>query len=169
MLFETYDGIDLLLLGSQEPIQLDLERFDERMTELLVLMDLGRVGIRRPSDVLELFRLGPQEIDRIVAGAPRNTDDNARVEFSAPKTFGVYTVEENLDYLRQFVGDPLHYITPVASPEAADELRLQIAHGLFLRQEYDSARHVLEWVKLPEFTTRVADLARKIDQAATAP
>jgi len=169
MLFETYDGIDLLLLGSQEPMQLDLERFDKRMTELRVLMDLGRVGIRKPSDVLELFRLGPQDIDKVVAGAPRNTDDNARVEFSAPKTFGVYTVGQNLEYLRQFVADPVDHVTPEPSPEEADELRLRIARGLFLRQEYDLARLTLEWVKLPESTTRVADLTRKIDQATTAP
>jgi spermidine synthase len=169
MLFETYDGIDLLLLGSQEPMQLDLERFDKRMTELRVLMDLGRVGIRKPSDVLELFRLGPQDIDKVVAGAPRNTDDNARVEFSAPKTFGVYTVGQNLEYLRQFVADPVDHVTPEPSPEEADELRLRIARGLFLRQEYDLARLTLEWVKLPESTTRVADLTRKIDQATSAP
>lgn len=169
MLFETYNGIDLLLMGSQEPIQLDLERFDKRMTELRVLMDLGRVGIRTPSNVLELFRLGPEDIDRVVAGAPRNTDDNARVEFSAPKTFGVYTLGENLEYLRQFVSDPVDYVTPEPGPEAADELRLQIARGLFFRQEYDLARHTLEAVGLPEFSTRVADLARRIDQAAAAP
>ena len=169
MLFETYNGIDLLLMGSQEPIQLDLERFDERMTELRVLMDLGRIGIRTPSNVLELFRLGPKDIDRVVAGAPRNTDDNARVEFSAPKTFGVYTLGENLEYLRQFVSDPVDYVTPEPGPEAADELRLQIARGLFFRQEYDLARHTLEAVELTEFSTRVADLARRIDQAAAAP
>lgn len=169
MLFETYNGIDLLLMGSQEPIQLDLERFDKRMTELRVLMDLGRVGIRTPSNVLELFRLGPEDIDRVVTGAPRNTDDNARVEFSAPKTFGVYTLGENLEYLRQFVSDPVDYVTPEPGPEAADELRLQIARGLFFRQEYDLARHTLEAVRLPEFSTRVADLAHRIDQAADTP
>jgi hypothetical protein len=38
-----------------------------------------------------------------------------------------------------------------------------------LRQEYDLARLTLEWVKLPESTTRVADLTRKIDQATSAP
>ena len=169
MLFETYDGIDLLLMGAQEPIRLDLKRFSERMTELRVLMDLGRVGIRKPADVLELFRLGPQDIDRIVADAPRNTDDNARVEFSAPKTFGVYTVGENLDYLRQFVSDPVDHITPEPGPQAADELRLQIARGLFLRQEYDLARHTLDGVELAEFSTQVADLTRRIEQASTAP
>lgn len=169
MLFETYDGIDLLLIGSQEPLQLNLERFEERMTELRVLLDLGRVGIRKPADILELFRLGPRDVDKIVAGAPRNTDDNARVEFSAPKTFGVYTVGENLDYLRQFVSDPVDYITPELGPDEADELRLQIARGLFFRQEYDLARRTLQAVESSEFSARIADLARRIDQAADTP
>jgi spermidine synthase len=169
MLFETYDGIDLLLVGSQQPIRLDLEQFDRRMAELRVRMDLARVGIRSANNILELFRLGPQDIDKIVAGAPRNTDDNARVEFSAPKTFGLYTLGENLAYLREFMGDPLDHVSPELGPRETDELRLEVASGLFFRREYELARRTLKRVKLPEFATQVDDLSRRIEQAATAP
>ena len=169
MMFETYDGIDLLLMGSQEPIELDLGRFEDRMAELRVLMDLGRVGIRSSDSILELFRLGPGDIDRIVADAPRNTDDNARVEFSAPKTFGVYTLGENLEYLREYVSDPLDHVRPAPDLLEADELRLRIARGLFMRREYGLARRTLKGVTLPEFEPRVADLTRLIEQAVDAP
>jgi hypothetical protein len=169
MLFETYDGIDLLLIGAQEPLQLDMDRIGGRMAELRVYMDLGRVGIRTPEAILELYRLGPSDIDEVVEGAPRNTDDNARVEFSAPKTFGVYTVGENLEYLHQFFSDPVGHVTPTRSLEAADELRFKIARGLFLRQEYDLARQTLRRVTSPEMAEKADDLAGKIDQAESAP
>ncbi|NIM02008.1 MAG: hypothetical protein GTN89_14600 [Acidobacteria bacterium] len=169
MLFETYEGIDLLMMGSQEPIFLDLQRLEERMAELRVRMDLGRIGIRSASNVLELFRLGPSAIDEIVAGAPSNTDDNARVEFSAPKTFGIYTLGENLEYLHRFADDPVEHLSPAPSPEEADELRLEIAWGLFYRREYELAETTLKWVQLSEFETEVADLTSKIEQAAAAP
>lgn len=169
MMFETYDGIDLLLMGSQEPLELNFTRFDERMTELRVLMDLGRVGVRAKSDVLELFRLGPADIDKVVIDAPRNTDDNARVEFSAPKTFGIYTLARNLEYLRQFTGDPLDYVTPVPDPLEADELRLEIARGLFLRREFDLARRSLAAIGSAELEAQIADLSGRIEQAEDAP
>lgn len=167
--FETYDGIDMLLMGSQEPIKMDLERFGERMSELRVVIDLGRIGIREPLDVVQLFRVGSEQIDQLVVGAPRNTDDNARVEFSAPKTFGVYTLGENLSYLRQFASDPLDYVTPVPSPEEADNMRLELARGMLLRRQYEVARRFLDAVRLPELQQEKADLAAKIDQAEAAP
>ena len=165
MLFETFDGIDLLLMGSQEPIVLDLERFETRMSELRVRMDLGRVGVRRPLDLVSLYRVGPEQIDRLIEGAERNTDDNARVEFSAPKTFGVYTLPENLKLLRQYTSDPLEIISPQPTAEERDPLLLQLARQLFFRREYDLAREQLARITDPELSDRVAELAARIDEA----
>lgn len=169
MLFETFDGVDLLLLGSQEPIVLDLDRFSERMSELRVLMDLGRIGVREPIDVVQLFRIGTDGIDRLVEGAPRNTDDNARVEFSAPKTFGIYTLPENRKYLGQFASDPFDYVRPEFGPEEAARLRLRLAHGFFLRHDYDLAGSTLDAVTQPDLQDQVDELRAKIDQAADTP
>ena len=57
----------------------------------------------------------------------------------------------------------------IAASQARDFLGLEIARGLFLRQEYDLARQTLERVALAEFREKADDLARKIEQAATAP
>jgi spermidine synthase len=128
-IFETFEGIDLLLLGSDRPLELDLERLEPRMAELRIRMDLARVDVRSPVDLLPLFRLGDAEVDRFVDGAPRNTDDNARVEFSAPKALYSDTLDVNLDYLERFAVDPMRYATPHASPPAEEELRLELARA----------------------------------------
>jgi spermidine synthase len=138
LLFETYGGVDLLMMGSDEPLVLDLDELGERMGELQVRMDLGRVGIRAPLHVVSLYRLGTEEIARLIEGAPRNTDDNARVEFSAPKTLGVSTVDENNRLIHGAMGDPLAVIRPVPADTAeADHLRLALARIWLRRETYD--------------------------------
>jgi spermidine synthase len=165
MLFETFDGIDLLLMGSQEPIVLDLAQFERRMSELRVRMDLSRIGVKKPIDLVSLFRIGPQEIERMVADAPRNTDDNARVEFSAPKTFGVYTLPENLKYLRQFRSDPLEYISPRPTLEERDPMLLELARQLFFRREFTLADETLDRISDLGLVEPVARLRQEIDAA----
>jgi len=126
--FETFDGIDLLLLGSDRPLAFDLDRLDARIAELRVRMDLARVDVGSAMDILPLFRLGEAEVDRLVDDAPHNTDDNARVEFSAPKAIYRSTVDSNLSYLERFAGDPLAYVgIDGDDPERSDELRLELA------------------------------------------
>jgi spermidine synthase len=128
LLFEAAEGVDVLLMGSQEPLYFDLERFRERIGELRVRMDLGRIHVRHPLDFISRFRMGPAEVDRFVASAPRNTDDNARVEFSAPKTLGTYTLAGNMALIRRYLADPLDYIEPpVTDAEERDRIRLLLA------------------------------------------
>ncbi len=128
LVFETLRGVDLLMIGTEEAVRFDLVRLEGRMSELKVRMDLGRVGLRRPSDLLALFRLGDLEVDRVVGGAVRNTDDNGRVEFSAPKALYLETIDENLALLDSGGSDPLAYLTyPPPSREEADRLRLAMA------------------------------------------
>jgi len=128
LLFETFEGTDLLLLGSARPLALDLTRMDTRIAELRVRIDLARIDIGSAADVLPLFRLGSAEVDRVVEGAPRNTDDNARVEFSAPRALHSDTLGGNVAYLERFVADPLDYLAAGPdSPEGLDRLRLDLA------------------------------------------
>src|SRR5262249_32669540 len=105
-------AVDLILLGTEEPLRFDLAGPGGRMSELNVWMDLARVGIRSPIDILPLFEMGDAEIDRMVAGAARNTDDNARVEYSAPRAFALHTTSMNWDMIEEYSGEPLDYVVP---------------------------------------------------------
>jgi spermidine synthase len=165
LLFETYDGIDLLMMGSQEPLALDLEALGLRMSELQVRMDLGRVSMREPLDLLLLYRLGTAEIDELIEGAPRNTDDNARVEFSAPKTLGVYTLDDNIAMLRRFTADPLERLaTPVTDPEELDGYRIRMASRWYARGDLDLAADAAGRVTTEIHRQRAEDLLRQIEE-----
>lgn len=170
LLFETGEGVDVLLMGSQQPLGLDLDWFEERMSELRVRMDLGRVYVRHPLDVVTRFRMGPAEVDRFIEGAPRNTDDNARVEFSAPKTLGTYTLDENMTLIRDFLADPVDYLEPpVSDAEEQDRIRLLLARRWLYLEEYDlvqaSARRALEGPLAAE----ASEILDKAEDARTHP
>jgi hypothetical protein len=138
LLFETFEGVDLLLLGSEEPLALDLARIEERMAELRVRMDLARVHVRRPEDLLPLFRLGPAEVRELVAGAPRNTDDNARVEFSAPKALYLDTLDSNLEMIGKLAVHPREYVA-TGEGRSTETVRLEFARALMRRGLVDDA------------------------------
>jgi spermidine synthase len=140
LLFETFDGVDMLLMGSEEPLRLDLRDLDLRMRELKVRLDMGRAEINRPLDIVGLFRLGSAEVARMVEGATRNTDDNAKVEFSAPKALGLYTLPENLAVIRQYMTDPLDYVEPaITDPAELDRVQLILASKWLQRGDFELA------------------------------
>ena len=106
LVFESYGGIDVLLMGSQDRFELDLERLRTRMLDPAVVEDLGRIGLRQARDVLQFLRIGPDGVDKLVEGAPRNTDNNARVEFSAPRNLARDTLHRNREFLGRFADVP---------------------------------------------------------------
>jgi spermidine synthase len=145
LLFETFEGVDLMLLGSADPLALDMARIEHRMAELRVRMDLARVNVRHRSDILPLFRLGTREVGSLIENAPRNTDDNARVEFSAPKALYLDTLGDNLRLIAAHAADPLDYLTPPPSSEKdRDALRIEVAEAWLRRGKPDRARPLAE-------------------------
>ena len=168
MLFETIGGLDLVLLGSEQPLQLDLERLRRKSEELGVAMDLGRVDMQDPVSILSLFRLGPTEIDRLTANAARNTDDNARVEFSAPRSLGLNTQPANTALLRSFRADPLDYVVPpFTDPRSRDRLRLDLALALLERGDPDLAAGQAGRVVTPELQEEAARIRSLAADAAS--
>jgi hypothetical protein len=152
-------------MGSDRPLSFDLAALEKRMTELQVSMDLGRLEIRRPSDILSLYRLGTAEVDRLVEGAPRNTDDNARVEFSAPKTLGLYTLKTNLRLIRGFMGDSLAVVDPPPEPLLErDQIRLEIAWAWVYRREYDLAARIAAEITSEDLRPHAEALLARLEQ-----
>ncbi len=78
---------DVLLIAAKRPLALDVERlrrnFSERFPTLRA--ELHRAGADHPEEVLADLLLVPDELAAYTAGAPLNTDDNARIEFRAPR------------------------------------------------------------------------------------
>ena len=144
LVFETLEGVDLLLIGSQTPLVLDLEALDGRTSEFRVRVDLARVGIRSALDVLGLLQTGGDALDKLTTGARRNTDDSGYVEFQAPKAIYLDSSEANLAMLQGTEGDPLAAILPlVRSPLAPDRLRLELIRRWVLRLQLRRARRAI--------------------------
>ncbi|MFW5926164.1 MAG: fused MFS/spermidine synthase [Myxococcota bacterium] len=130
---------DTILLGSDSPIDLDLERVASAMNDPRVAEELDRASVRAPQDALaqtllasreevmsytriEQRREGETWVDHPASAngpddpcaegcrrvpAPLNTDDNARIEFSAPRDLIGY--ERYDGYLKTIYSDDWPY------------------------------------------------------------
>jgi tetratricopeptide (TPR) repeat protein len=76
---------DTILIGSDTPLPFDLARIAQRLSEPAVNKELKRAHISGPEAVIARVLLSSrEEIMKFTAGAPINTDDNARIELAAP-------------------------------------------------------------------------------------
>jgi spermidine synthase len=84
LVFKPLNGLDVILIGSRNPLPIDLEQLHERWRAGSTAADLARVGIGQPEHLLANFFLSPDTVRRLVKGVPINTDDNMYVEARAP-------------------------------------------------------------------------------------
>ena len=95
---------DFLLVGSLKEQQFDYPRLKKIFSENAVLRDdLRELGLSDPYSVLGFYRMGRNELLKLADGAEFNTDDNARLEFSAPRSLGTATSELNRKIMEPFV------------------------------------------------------------------
>jgi hypothetical protein len=80
-----FSPADLLLVASPSPIELRYDWLQAWLKKPGVSKEAARIGVRSPEDVLVRSVLDGESLKDVVKGYPINTDDNALVEFSAPK------------------------------------------------------------------------------------
>jgi spermidine synthase len=76
---------DTILVGSDQPLSFDLARLRARFADPRLGAELRRGGARSAEDLIGMLILAPDEVPAFSAGAEVNTDDNALLEFSAPR------------------------------------------------------------------------------------
>jgi spermidine synthase len=77
---------DTFLVGTNRPLQIDIGRLRRSFALPRVGREMRRAKIEQPDDQLALVLLaGPDEIAAFTMGADVNTDDNALIEFGAPR------------------------------------------------------------------------------------
>jgi spermidine synthase len=101
LIFES-SQYDLFLLGSFEPLKIDIDFLNRHLSQPSVQADLERIGIKSVREVLSHFLFGSQEIPLFSQGAPLTTDDNALLEFSMPKTLYIDTSDANFKEISKF-------------------------------------------------------------------
>jgi len=78
------DNVDLILLGSDEPLEMTAANAAEIFNRPGLRDDLGQVGVRSASDFLARFLFDENGIRQLATRVGLNTDDNMRIEYSAP-------------------------------------------------------------------------------------
>lgn len=131
-------GYDLVLLGTLEPLNLELKALEARMRQPELAQLLADVGVHTADDLLACYFAGPKSVAELAAQAPfLNTDDAPWIEFHAPlANFGSYPVEV-YRYLA-LCADPLPLASDSAEHRVAEiqgrRRRLQAAAWDFARE-----------------------------------
>ena len=109
-IFLTIEETDLVVLGSNSPLLLDLPLLGQRLARPEVAGDLVRSEIHDVADLISYFKIGENEIRAFAAGSPWNTDDNMRIEFSAPLHLGYDTGYIHEEDLNEATAGPMPYL-----------------------------------------------------------
>jgi spermidine synthase len=139
---------DLMLLGSKNERRLDLSVIKSHFGDPRIAADLNRINTTSASDLLSRFYIGPNEVTGLSVGSPMNTDDNALIEFNAPRRVGTAeeTIERNVKQLLAYATSPLPYLdgqAPFARGEA--DLLVEAALGAVKRDDRERAEQFVSY------------------------
>ena len=116
-MWELMPEVDYLLIGADHPLPLQYGQFADRLALPHLQADLQRNGVGSAKNLVCSFVMQDEKIDTFVGSAPVNTDDNAILEFSAPKGLyrdlsrqsGIFSLESLVPYRQadlSFLEDP---------------------------------------------------------------
>jgi spermidine synthase len=156
---------DLMLLGSKIDRKLDMSVIQSHFDEPPIAADLKRIKTTQATDLLSRFYLGPQEVINLTNGAKLNTDDNALIEFNAPRRVGTTeeTVERNVRQLLAQAVSPLAYLEGKSNFASSDaELLTEAALGAVKREDRERAEqfvnYSLELADTPQANSMLGEL-----------
>ncbi|PYQ13132.1 MAG: hypothetical protein DMH00_05045 [Acidobacteria bacterium] len=124
---ESAGGGDYFLVGPRDPEPLTVEAVSTRLDSTAVIRSrLQSAGVRDLADFVTRFLAGGQTLTDFSRGAPRITDDNLRLEYSAPQEIWHNRMPEMLEMLEGVRQPPGALFADLESPSHA-ELRARLA------------------------------------------
>ncbi len=166
-LFRGAEG-DLMLLGSKSERRLDLSVLKSHFDDPKSGAELKRIGTSTAADIISRFYLGPAEVTSLSAGARLNTDDNALIEFNAPRRVGTAeeTVARNLKQLLNYAASPLSYIDRGRSFSGSEaDLLTQAALEAVRRNDKERAEQFVTYSLEFGETAQAHDILGELRQA----
>ena len=85
-----------VLLGTLDPLQMDVGCLKERMEQPKVRDSLTEVGLGDPVALLSCFAMNSEMVGRFVEGSRVNTDDHPYISFSEPRRYAMAAGLPNL-------------------------------------------------------------------------
>src|SRR5215213_2210655 len=92
------NGKDLLLIGSNRPLNLD--RLSERIRDPRMAAELARVDLKSEADIRGWYICDETRLGPAVAGAKINTDDNMHIEMTVPREAFRPSMQTNADWIQ---------------------------------------------------------------------
>jgi spermidine synthase len=92
------NGKDLLLVGSNRPLNLD--RLSERFRDPRMAAELARVDLKSDADIRSWYLCDESRLGPAVAGAKINTDDNMHIEMTVPREAFRPLMQTNADWVQ---------------------------------------------------------------------
>jgi len=139
---------DTILIASEEPLKLDMKTVARAFSHPATRAEAKRGLIETPHDVFAYLLLTPDELESFTTGSPDNTDDNARIEFQAPRDLLGYAKFD--PYLAKVYGPlwPYGHLTGVITGYENDGA----AKGLLARSllAHGKAREAELWTRAAE-------------------
>ncbi|HUW62081.1 MAG TPA: fused MFS/spermidine synthase [Candidatus Bathyarchaeia archaeon] len=134
---------DLFMVGSNQPLQIDFARANERLADPRISAALEQVGFIDLAEVFASFFMGKKNIEEFAKGALVMTDDRPWAEFVAPKLVYERTVDQSLAVLIPLLESPSTILRPDSLPpsEAAEFVRA-------LDRRYAARKNTLEGLAL---------------------
>jgi spermidine synthase len=152
---------DAVLIGTLQPLRIDLPDWQRRLAAPEVHQELARVGL---SDLLSLvaeFALTSDGMRRFAGDAPRNTDDNVFLEFSSPRHMGAghALLESNWRLLESLAESPAPLLGRV-EPLFASHADAERALAQVLAAKAALSATLAANLALPERIARLREIAK---------
>jgi spermidine synthase len=109
--WEAAFGDDYLLIGSPQDLNIDYEMLRDRLNDERLRADLGRMNIRDITAFINKLVITEDAIAQYTKGAPLHTDDNALLEYSAPKAMRQARSTQLLEELYRFRSKPVDMLS----------------------------------------------------------
>lgn len=102
---------DAILIGSNQPIRLDVDRLKAMLDIPEIGKDMQQVRMGDVNSLLSYFMMGDDGIKKAATNAVINTDNNLYLEFFTPRAIGKQLTEwKDIEYLSKFRESSLPYL-----------------------------------------------------------
>ncbi|MGZ3438199.1 MAG: spermidine synthase, partial [Polyangia bacterium] len=165
---------DVILVATNHPLALDVGALQRNFANEVLRKELKRGGIESAEDIIAYLLLTPDEIPAFTAGSPLNTDDDAIIEFGAPRDLLGSTRIADPYLARVYAtewpyGRFDRYLVGLGEGDAKWQTELRLAHSLLAHGKRAAAERFLRAAKRhgapPD--SRVARLADLLGERQT--
>ena len=126
-----------VVIGSMEPLRIDLEGWRQRMSAPGLRADLDAIGFRSPEDLAAIFVAADGALASLVGDVPIVTDDRPRIEY-----FNLYpTVRMTYDQITRDREPTERYLTASPGDPAALQTAREVVALIWKEHEASATSH----------------------------